>query len=135
MVLVKDVVLAVSRMCRVEEDAIYSKRRVREVSFARFMAYYFARRVTEMSLPRLGLAFGNRDHTSVLHGLRRMDKFIPQIIGWDEVEKCFFRMLNHAMAERRERQKEQMGQPLWQESTTSQWVNPVTSLDGLKKTA
>lgn len=120
MILVRDVVCAVSRMCRVEEAAIYSKRRVREVAFARFMSYYFARRVTEMSLPRLGNAFGQRDHTSVLHGLRRMDKFIPQIIGWDEVEKCFFRMLNHAVNERRERQKEQMASPLWQESTGTQ---------------
>ncbi len=129
MVLVKDVVCAVSRMCRVEEESIYGKRRLRSVAFARFMSYYFARRVTEMSLPRLGKAFGSRDHTSILHGLRRMEQFIPQIIGWDEVEKCFYRMLEHAMVERRERQKEQMTIPIWQEAVGTQRLSPVIPLD------
>lgn len=133
MILVKDVVCAVSRMCRVDEDAIYGKRRVRKFAFPRFMSYHFARRVTEMSLPRLGNAFGQRDHTSILHGLRRMEAFIPQIIEWEEVEKCFFRMLDHVVTERRDRQREQMANPLWQDSTVSQGLRPVTLLDDIKK--
>jgi chromosomal replication initiator protein len=34
------------------------------------MAMYLARRLTQKSLQSIGTAFGGRDHTTVLHGIR-----------------------------------------------------------------
>jgi chromosomal replication initiation ATPase DnaA len=44
--------------------------RCRQVSLARGMAMYVARRLTPASLQAIGAAFGGRDHTTVLHGIR-----------------------------------------------------------------
>ena len=44
--------------------------RCRQVSLARGMAMYLARRLTRKSLQSIGAAFGGRDHTTVLHGIR-----------------------------------------------------------------
>jgi chromosomal replication initiation ATPase DnaA len=44
--------------------------RCRQVSQARGMAMYLARRLTQKSLQSIGTAFGGRDHTTVLHGVR-----------------------------------------------------------------
>lgn len=38
--------------------------------------FYLAREFTRKSLPEIGRAFGGRDHTTVLHGLRKMDELI-----------------------------------------------------------
>ncbi|MEW6662582.1 MAG: chromosomal replication initiator protein DnaA [Bacillota bacterium] len=44
-----------------------SKRRTREVAFPRQIAMYLCRELTDASLPRIGEAFGGRDHTTVIH--------------------------------------------------------------------
>ncbi len=44
--------------------------RCRQVSLARGIAMYLARRLTPESLQTIGTAFGGRDHTTVLHGIR-----------------------------------------------------------------
>jgi len=44
--------------------------RCRQVSHARGMAMYLSRRLTPASLGTIGTAFGGRDHTTVLHGIR-----------------------------------------------------------------
>lgn len=44
--------------------------RCRQVSHARGLAMYLARRLTSKSLQTIGSAFGGRDHTTVLHGIR-----------------------------------------------------------------
>lgn len=49
------------------ESAIRHQR----VCKARFEAMYRCRHETLASLPQIGRAFGNRDHTTVIHGIRR----------------------------------------------------------------
>jgi chromosomal replication initiation ATPase DnaA len=44
--------------------------RCRQVAWARGMAMYLARRLTSLSLLKIGAGFGGRDHTTVLHGIR-----------------------------------------------------------------
>jgi chromosomal replication initiator protein len=49
---------------------MHSKRRSRSVSRPRQVAMALAKDLTQMSLPAIGEAFGNRDHTTVLHACR-----------------------------------------------------------------
>lgn len=59
------------RACRVFGVSIMelrSARRNRRVSLARQFIYYWATRLTPMSLGQIGRLIGGRDHTSVLHG-------------------------------------------------------------------
>jgi chromosomal replication initiator protein len=49
-----------------------SKRRTRSLARPRQMAMALAKELTEHSLPEIGDAFGGRDHTTVLHGCRKV---------------------------------------------------------------
>jgi chromosomal replication initiator protein len=40
----------------------------------RHIAMWIARRATNQSLPQIGRAFGGRDHTTVLHAVRRIER-------------------------------------------------------------
>ncbi len=51
-----------------------SKRRTRSVARPRQMAMALAKELTSHSLPEIGDAFGGRDHTTVLHACRTIDK-------------------------------------------------------------
>ena len=48
-------------------DLICHSRR-REITMPRQIAMYLTREMTNLSLPQIGQVFGNRDHTTVLHG-------------------------------------------------------------------
>lgn len=43
---------------------------------ARFSAIWLMRNLTPWSLPKIGRYFGNRDHTSILHAIRRVDEML-----------------------------------------------------------
>jgi chromosomal replication initiator protein len=53
-----------------------SKRRTRSLARPRQMAMALAKELTEHSLPEIGDAFGGRDHTTVLHGCKRVRELI-----------------------------------------------------------
>ncbi|KPV42509.1 chromosomal replication initiator protein DnaA [Alicyclobacillus ferrooxydans] len=53
-------------------DELKAKRRTKEVVLPRQIAMYLARELTDMSLPKIGDAFGGRDHTTVLHACERI---------------------------------------------------------------
>lgn len=48
--------------------------RLRRVMVPRQVAMYLARELSGLSLPRLGAAFGGRDHTTVLHACRKVEE-------------------------------------------------------------
>ena len=51
-----------------------SHRRAREVARPRQVAMYLAKQLTSRSLPEIGKRFGDRDHTTVLHAVRRIEE-------------------------------------------------------------
>jgi chromosomal replication initiator protein len=52
-------------------EAMLSSSRTQPAAFARQVAMYLARELTGATLPTIGRAFGNRNHTTVLHACRR----------------------------------------------------------------
>ncbi len=51
-----------------------SARRAREVARPRQVAMYLAKKLTPRSLPEIGRRFGGRDHTTVMHAVKRIDE-------------------------------------------------------------
>jgi chromosomal replication initiator protein len=51
----------------IKQVDLESAKRSRDLAFPRQIAMYICRDMTELSLPKIGEAFGNRDHTTVLH--------------------------------------------------------------------
>lgn len=51
---------------------MYSKRRPSHIAMPRQVAMYLAKEMTQKSLPEIGELFGGRDHTTVLHAVRKI---------------------------------------------------------------
>ncbi|MBU1827034.1 MAG: chromosomal replication initiator protein DnaA, partial [Alphaproteobacteria bacterium] len=49
-------------------------KRVRSIARPRQVAMYLAKQLTSRSLPEIGRRFGGRDHTTVMHGVRRIEE-------------------------------------------------------------
>lgn len=70
---VEDIQRAVCGHFRLTNSDLLSKDRHRSVAFARQVAMYLCRQRLKCSFPELGRAFGNRDHTTVMSAVRRME--------------------------------------------------------------
>lgn len=56
------------------EETLRKKGRKKEIALARQVAMYLARTELDISLSAIGAFFGGRDHTTVLHGVERIEK-------------------------------------------------------------
>lgn len=59
---------------KVSSKSLWSKTRKREVVHARFMCYWYLYNSTELTLSAIGKMF-NRDHATVLHGLKKDEEW------------------------------------------------------------
>ena len=69
--LIQDVVSSYFNL-RVED--LKSQRRTRNVAYPRQIAMYLSRKLTDMSLPKIGEEFGGRDHTTVIHAYEKISE-------------------------------------------------------------
>ncbi|WP_027633279.1 chromosomal replication initiator protein DnaA [Clostridium hydrogeniformans] len=67
--IIQDVVSSYYNL-RIEE--LKSQRRTRNVAYPRQIAMYLSRKLTDMSLPKIGEEFGGRDHTTVIHAYEKI---------------------------------------------------------------
>lgn len=71
---IEEIIKTVSRHFGVSKPDILSQRRHRSVVWPRQIGMYLSKQLTARSLPEIGRRFGNRDHTTVLHAIRKIDK-------------------------------------------------------------
>jgi len=62
----------VARFFGVKVNDLKGPRRHKQIVVPRQIAMYLARKHTDLSLPEIGKRFGNRDHTTVLHAVRKV---------------------------------------------------------------
>lgn len=55
---------------------MHSARRARNVARPRQVAMYLAKQLTSRSLPEIGRKFGGRDHTTVMHAVRKVEELM-----------------------------------------------------------
>ena len=51
-----------------------SSKRTRSIAYPRQIAMYLSRKLTDLSLPKIGSKFGGRDHTTIIHGYEKIAK-------------------------------------------------------------
>ncbi|GEO98736.1 chromosomal replication initiator protein DnaA [Methylobacterium haplocladii] len=84
---IEDIQKLVASRYNVSRSDILSERRTAAVVKPRQIAMYLSKVLTLRSLPEIGRRFGGRDHTTVLHAVRKIEKLIGDdpVLG-DEVE-------------------------------------------------
>ncbi len=73
-VTVEEIQRKVSEHYNIRMSDIIGPRRVRVIARPRQVAMYLAKQLTTRSLPEIGRRFGGRDHTTVIHGVRRIEE-------------------------------------------------------------
>ena len=66
----------VAKYFDVTVEQLKSKTRVRKVVQARQLSMFLAKKLTDTSLQKIGGAFGNRDHSTVIYSLRAVQNFL-----------------------------------------------------------
>jgi chromosomal replication initiator protein len=74
----RDIARETARHFSLKMADLKGKSRVSHIVFARGIALYLSRNLTEKSLREIGQFFGKRDHTTVAHHCRRIDRQILQ---------------------------------------------------------
>jgi chromosomal replication initiator protein len=72
---------------------LLSPRRSRSIARPRQMAMYLAKNLTSRSYPEIGRRFGNRDHTTVMHAVRKIEDLKSQDSQFSEDVELLRRML------------------------------------------
>jgi chromosomal replication initiator protein len=55
-----------------------SEKRIKNIVYARQIAIWFCREMTKSSYPDIGLKFGGKDHSTVIHSYKKIDKSIAE---------------------------------------------------------
>jgi chromosomal replication initiator protein len=84
---IEDIQRVVARQYNVSRSDLLSSRRTANVVRPRQVAMYLAKTLTLRSLPEIGRRFGGRDHTTVLHAVRKIEALVTKDAALsDEVE-------------------------------------------------
>lgn len=69
----------------VEENKVREKNRRKEVVLARQVAMFLAKQLTKSSLKTIGLHFGGRDHSTVIHAQSSIEQLIKEDPNFDDI--------------------------------------------------
>lgn len=91
---IEDIQKIVAQHYNVSRSDILSSRRTATVVRPRQIAMYLAKTMTLRSLPEIGRRFGGRDHTTVLHAVRKIEGLVGQDMALNEELEMLKRRLN-----------------------------------------
>ncbi|MDA0262298.1 MAG: chromosomal replication initiator protein DnaA, partial [Proteobacteria bacterium] len=81
---IEDIQKRVAEHYNIRLADMHSPRRARSVARPRQVAMYLAKQLTTRSLPEIGRKFGGRDHTTVMHAVRKIDELRAADAGLSE---------------------------------------------------
>jgi chromosomal replication initiator protein len=73
---IDDILKVVGRHYNVARADLLSPRRARSIVRPRQIGMYLAKKLTPRSLPEIGRRFGGRDHSTVLHAVRKIEELL-----------------------------------------------------------
>ncbi|MEL7049040.1 MAG: helix-turn-helix domain-containing protein, partial [Pseudomonadota bacterium] len=92
---IEDILRYVSRHYGVSKGDLLSQRRHRSVVWPRQIGMYLAKQMTSRSLPEIGRRFGGRDHTTVLHAIRKIEGELSKNQSLNEEIDELRKMISH----------------------------------------
>lgn len=75
---IDEIQMKVADFYRIKLHEMHTARRSRDVARPRQIAMYLAKRLTSRSFPDIGKNFGGRDHTTVMHAVKNIEKLAGQ---------------------------------------------------------
>ncbi|WP_296110447.1 chromosomal replication initiator protein DnaA [uncultured Corynebacterium sp.] len=91
------VIEVVANYFNLTTDELVGKGRAKKFVQARQIAMYLCRELTDLSLPKLGSAFGGRDHTTVMYAERRVRESLSENKKvFDQVQELTQKIKSHA---------------------------------------
>lgn len=76
MITMNDIQAKVGEFYGLRMEDFKARKRTKAVAFPRQIAMYLSRELTDYSLPKIGEAFGGRDHTTVIHAHEKISQLI-----------------------------------------------------------
>ena len=73
-----DIINETADYFKLHVDDIYGSSRAHAVAIARQIAMYLCREMTDLSLPKIGALFGNRDHTTVMYANKKISTLMKE---------------------------------------------------------
>ena len=93
LVTIENIQKTVAEYYRIRTSDILSKRRSRSITRPRQFAMALSKELTSHSLPEIGSAFGGRDHTTVLHAVRKVVELRESDAQLDEDYQKLLRLM------------------------------------------
>ena len=90
---IEEIQKKVSQHFNVKMSDMSSARRSRTIARPRQIAMYLSKNLTSRSLPEIGRRFGNRDHTTVIHAVKKVEELRSKDNSFDEDVQLLIRML------------------------------------------
>ena len=69
---------AVADYYKITVEVLKGKRRSANIAYPRMVAMYLCRMLTDQSFPRIGLEFGGRDHSTVIHAVDKIEEDLKE---------------------------------------------------------
>lgn len=82
----------INHICKyynLQTDDLIGKKRPKNIAMPRQIAMYLCRIMTDASLPKIGLSFGGRDHTTVIHAYEKIQKLRKEDRSFDSLLQQF----------------------------------------------
>jgi chromosomal replication initiator protein len=92
-VTIEEIQKRVAEHFNIKVSDMHSARRARAVARPRQVAMYLAKQLTPRSLPEIGRKFGGRDHTTVMHAVRKVEELRSSDASFAEDVELLRRML------------------------------------------
>lgn len=73
-----DIINLTASFYQLSVDELYGSSRSQTIATARQVAMYLCREMTNLSLPKIGQLFGNRDHTTVMYANKKISELMKQ---------------------------------------------------------
>ena len=68
----------VSKYFSINKDDLAGNKRSNDIAFPRQIAMYLCREIANMSYPQIGIDFGGRDHSTVMHACKKIEKELKE---------------------------------------------------------
>ena len=73
-----DIINITATFYQLTVDDLYGSSRSQTIALARQVAMYLSREMTNLSLPKIGQLFGNRDHTTVMYANNKFSELMKE---------------------------------------------------------